>query len=320
MTMKHLTKSAVALLAAALAAALIGPGVAWAAPSAATTATAPLATGDIGIQVGPAEDANSTVVLVDLVLPKSVKLPARVRLPIPPGANVMWAGEILGGSASADPERSFTTAQGRGAQYAEFTISQSHQAQIDTRGLPRAINGATVSTAIEFVQSVPSSSTSFSVRTPPGATDIQISPPTHGTPDTNAAGEHLYLMATRALALGDKVPVTVSYRTGGSAGSSANQTMLVLVVVVALIAVVIALVVVQRARSAASAAADAGEAQFGEDSDVGFDDTPYDQVPADTTAAQGPDGDESRGESDGAFDGVDDAFSDGDAADRDESQ
>ena len=321
MTVKRLTKSAVALLAtAALAAALVAPGVACAAPSSATTLTAPLATGDIGIQVGPAEDANSTVVLVDLVLPASVRLPARVRLPIPPGATVRWAGEILGGSADADPARSFSTAQGTGAQYAEFTLTQSHQAQIDTGGLARTINGNAVSAEIEYVQSVPSSSTSFSVRTPPGATDIQITPPTHGTPDSNPAGEHLYLMATQALALGDKVPVTVSYKTAGSAGSSANQIMLILVGVVALIAVVIALVVVQRARTASSQAADSGEAQEHEDSDVGFDDTPYDEVAGDTTATPGDQADESPGERDDAFDGVEDVFSDDDGAQGDDRQ
>ena len=319
--MKSLTKTAPALLVVAvLAAALVAPGAAYAVPSSSATPTAPLVTGDIGIQVSPAEDANSTVVLVDLVLNAGVKLPARVRLPIPPGASVSWAGEILGGSAAADVERPFTTGEGIGGKYAELTLTQSHQAQIDTGGLPRTRNGTAVSTTIEYVQSVPSTSTSFSVRTPPGASDIKITPPTQGAPDSDATGEHLYLMAARALSLGDKVSVSVSYKTPGTAGSSANQTMLIIVVGVALLAVVIALVFVQRAREAALDAVESDDVlRADEDSDVPFDDRPYDDVAGGASSA---DDDEAKGggADDDPFEGLDDAFGDDGTVDDPDSQ
>jgi hypothetical protein len=337
MTLRHLRKSGPILLAAAcLVAGLAAPAaIAMAAP-AASAKSAPLVAGSIGIQVAPADDKNFAVVLVDLVLDRAVKLPATVRVPIPPGGNVMWAGEVLGGDVNADPQRPYTVHQGTGGQYAELTLSQSHQAQIDTGGLPRALNGTTVSTTIEYVQSVPSTATSFSVRVPAGATDIKITPPPQGVPDSNAAGEHLYVMATQALSLGDKVAVSVSYKnaaSGAAGGSSNNQTMLLIALGVALVAVIVALVFVQRARGTSAGAGESDD--LGEDDadatyagDASYDDdVPYDQMAGggadsadDHAAATAGDATaHTPAEADDPFADLDDAFADDTSSGRDDA-
>ncbi|HEY5539910.1 MAG TPA: hypothetical protein VIL41_00475 [Coriobacteriia bacterium] len=234
-------------LACALALAMV-PAVALgatktaAAPTlskAASPTPAPLVEGAIDAQIWPAADAQLTAVIVDVSVDPKIKLPARVRIPVPNGAVVQWAGEILGGSASADIQRDFTLHPGAGGgQYAEFTLSVSRRGQIDTSGIPMTARGTVLSTQVDFVQSVSSTSTIFTVRMPAGVSQVKIEPSPVGAPETNSAGESLYPLPTKNLATGAKQTVKVSYNTsptGATPSAGINLTAVYVVLGVLLV-------------------------------------------------------------------------------------
>jgi hypothetical protein len=219
-------------------------------PSVPSSVTAPLAQGTTSVQIGHDAESNTTNVLVDVILDPAVKLPARVRIPVAPGATILWAGEILGGNASDDPERPFVVHAGKGGQYAELTLTQSHMGQLDTGGLPVTLSGPTVTSKVDFVQSVQSSITALSVRVPANVSQLSISPQPEGEPQSNSAGERLYTLASQALPPGGRVAIVVSYTAAPiqptPAQASSNQTPIIIVLCLVLAAVVAALALVLR--------------------------------------------------------------------------
>lgn len=241
--------------------------------SSSAAATAPLATGRYGVQIGPDETQGVLVIIVGVTLDMSVKLPARVRIPVPPGSSVAWAGEVLGNDPSADKMREFSLGRGDGgAEYAEFTLSESHQGQIDAVASPLTTNAGTFSAAATFVQSVPSTSTAFAVRMPVGAEKVTIEPAPVSPPDFNDAGESLYSLGERSLTAGSKLAVTVSYSkvdTQTASGGTSQMLLPFLVVALVLVLVILAVVVVsQRGQSSEETDED-----FDADSDEGLDES-----------------------------------------------
>jgi hypothetical protein len=197
--------------------AVMTPSGAWgatpksaASPSKAATSSAPLVVGSFDSQFWPGQ-GQQAVAIVDVVVDSKAKLPAKVRIPVPVGAVVEWAGEILGGNGDADIQRTFELKTGAGgARYAEFTLSKSHRGQIDTSGIPMTAQGTVVTSKFEFVQSAPSTSTGFSVRVPAGVSDVRIVPTPTGPPQVNSAGESLYTLPEQNLALGAATEVSVT--------------------------------------------------------------------------------------------------------------
>jgi hypothetical protein len=263
---------------------------------------APLTTGHYGVQVGPDEGQGVLVVIVGITLDVSVKLPARVRIPVPPGSSVAWAGEVLGNNPAADKQREYTLGRGDGgAQYAEFTLAESHQGQIDVLANTLTTNGSLISATTTFVQSVSSTSTAFAVRMPAGVDNVKITPTPISPPEFNSAGESLYTLGERVLAPGAKLPITLSYskvttQTAPS-GSTSPMTMLFVVVAGALLVVIVAILVIAR-RGQPS------EVDEESDEDAGDDEVDYEDEGGDAEDVEDvEDADEDEGE---AGDGADD--------------
>lgn len=202
--------------AVALTFALCVPGVALA-------EVAHPAGGSLDVQIWP--QGGETTVIVGLDVPASVKLPTVVRLPFPPGSRVQWAGEILGGDPASDPLREHKVPKNAdGGEYAEFTLTKSHRAQIDTTGLPLTSDGATFSGKVSWIQSVDASATTISVRIPPNASDVRITPAPDGAPNRNETGEALYTLPPVALTQGKTQEVTFSYSVGAPRAAASNSS------------------------------------------------------------------------------------------------
>ena len=224
---------------ACVAAALVLPTASLAAPNAAVpiaaakpaSVPAPLASGAFDAQIWPAQNGK-TVVIVDVTLDPKVKLPARVRIPVPKGAVVEWAGEILNGDASTDKERTFTLQDGQGGSYAELTLSLSHRGQIETNGIPMMASGTKLLTQVDWIQSVASTSTLFTVRIPAQVSAVTIDPRPEGAPETNAVGESLYVLPVQKLATGAQSAIKISYDTAPAAVTSPAKVDLNLVYLV----------------------------------------------------------------------------------------
>jgi hypothetical protein len=274
------TALALALLTA-FAAAVLGAPAAFAATKS-TTASAPVdaaAGGPIDLQIWPGQGGKTAIITV-VEIDAKTKLPAVVRIPVMPGSNVEWAGEVLGGPAASDIERPFKLVQGQGGQFAEFTLTTSHRGQIDAIGFPLKVSSDAVSVSVEYVQSVSSPLTAISVRIPAKTSKVKISPKPQGDPVDNADGESLYSIKPRAFKPGEKETISLSYSTIPPAekapGSDLNIVLIGLGVALAL-AVVAMIVIVRRNRPVASDADESDDESEDDDSDDEIDDDrPFD--------------------------------------------
>jgi hypothetical protein len=216
-------------------------------------AASPQATGALDYQIWMAPEPGKAIVLVSSTIPQTVELPATVRIPIPAGMTVEWAGELGGGDASSDIERPYTVGEGSGGQYAEFEIQQFRQAQIDVSGKTIPVGVGEVKASFGFVQAVPSDQAGFSVRVPAGASNVKITPKPVGNPETNQAGESLYTLAGKQLKLGDTTTIEVAYKVGAATssggGSGATGTVVAVLVFGLLLAVVALVVALRRSRA-----------------------------------------------------------------------
>ena len=216
------------LVVAGLAASAAAAPSATAKPliSPAPVAATPYSGGSLEVQIWPQADSNiptQAVVISDVQLPSTTKLPATVRIPVVPGSQVMWAGEALGGSPDADPQRPFKLVDAAGGKYAEFVISKSLRGQIDSVGIPLSFSGDEVKVSVNWIQSTEASSVVFTVRFPAGSSRIQTDPKATGTPQTNMAGESLYGLPQMTLAPGARKTITASYSTNPSGDTAMSQ-------------------------------------------------------------------------------------------------
>ncbi|MDZ4168872.1 MAG: hypothetical protein U1E26_04350 [Coriobacteriia bacterium] len=214
-------------------------------------AAAPLATGAMQVQVWPEEVPGGAVVIASLTVPDRTPLPATVRIPVPEGLKVDWAGEISGVNPESDVVRPFVLKMGAKGQYAEFEISTTREAQIDMSTLSLVTEGDTTQVLLPWVQSAPASETLFSVRLPAGTELSESSPEQFGKPSMNDIGESLYALETQTLDEGEALPVTLEYRrkAPATASSEGGDTIIAWLFVLLGLAVVVLVVVIMRQRS-----------------------------------------------------------------------
>ncbi len=221
------------LAALAFAASVAGPGAAYAA--------APVATGDMDVQLWAGAQPGQAVVIVGVELPETVKLPATVRIPVIKGMSVDWAGEILDSAASQDPQREYALQEGdRRAVRRVRGLAVAH-------GADRAVGAAARSSTGRLLRRRSTSSRPRPRRSPGSRCDCRREharprsrPRPTGAPETNEAGEALYTLPSAELAEGAVQPVALTYTTGPvapapqpAADSSALIALLLVLIVVA---------------------------------------------------------------------------------------
>jgi len=206
---------------------------------------------EMDVQVWAAAQPGQALVIVGATLATDTPLPATVQLPVVQGTSVDWAGEI-GDSSGQDAQRDFALRQGAGGQYVEFEVSQSRNAQIELSGIPLTTADGSYSATVNWVQTVPASVTTFSVRLPAGASAVTLDPTPAREPETNQAGETLYTLPSRELAEGAGQVLYLSYETPASGSSSAaaegdsSPVLAILIVLLVVMTSVLALVLVKR--------------------------------------------------------------------------
>jgi len=210
---------------------------------------------EMDVQLWAGAQAGQAIVIVGTTLPEDTELPVTVRLPVLAGMTIDWAGEIAA-EGGQDQQRPYEIKEGEGGQYAEFQISEQLQAQIELSGTPLTVDGATQSAVIDFVQSVPSELTKFSVRVPAGASNVTIEPAPTGTPDQNDVGESLYTLPPKRLDEGDSQRISLGYTVGGAdsaepSGSPDTGTIIALLIGLLILAAA-ALVFLMRRQNRAS--------------------------------------------------------------------
>lgn len=176
-----------------------------------TIKNAPVVPAALDVQLILDGEPGQVVGITGFVIAPAVKLPAMVRVPLPAGSRVTWAGEILSQTGQNDTQRPYRVVRGVGGDVLEMTVEVSHNGQIETVAAPLTQNGRRISAKYQWVQSATAASEQFGIRFPPNASAEKMSPAAASAPATNQAGETLYPLPKVKLALGESYPITISY-------------------------------------------------------------------------------------------------------------
>jgi len=174
------------------------------------------------VQLMPEVQPGTNGLVVGVRLPAGTALPVTVRLPLPEGANVFWAGEITGGPMEQDIQREFTIVEGVGGQAVEFTAETTTTVQYDAMYGSVGIAGNEARTTLAWRQTVDTGAISIGIRLPPGTELVEPDPP--APPVMNAAGESLYSLRPFGLEPGAETSIAVTYRAAAGAGAGTAQS------------------------------------------------------------------------------------------------
>ena len=235
------------LAAFVLALALVVPAAAYAGP-----------VREYQLQYSPAGDSAGALMIVSALVDPQVTLPVTITIPVPKGATLLWAGEILGGDPAADPVRDTTMAAEGDMDVYTLTLEQAYTAQLEIQLPPAKADSRSLEASVAWTNPGDEVMVTGSVVAEPGATGVKTTPKIVGDVRTNGVGESLYPVEGRRVPTGDVFEIEVSWKRGGEAAAkAAADSPLLPVLLMALVAAVLALVAVlgrerTRARRAAA--------------------------------------------------------------------
>lgn len=224
------------------------------------------------LQFAPVAEAQGALVIVSALVDPQESLPASVTVPVPAGAQVLWAGEILGGDPNADPSRTVTVERVGDMDLYTLTLEQAYTAQLEIR-LPKP-EASTSRVKAGFTWTNPGAEVlvNAAIVVEAGAKDVKTKPATAGEIQTNDVGESLYPLTGQRIAQGASYVIDVSWKRSGAAtggGTSSNTLALLLGALVAAAVALVSVVVVERTRRRRAAdAQDLGETDDAVESDV----------------------------------------------------
>jgi hypothetical protein len=144
-------------------------------PAAAAAATAAPALDSLRWVVGASSQTGEDVVIISGTLPGSVKLPARIVIPVPKGLTPGWVGEIVGSDPSKDPTAVYSTVPGPKYDTMTITLKQARVGQAEFT-IPQAATGSVTSYSAEVPVLGPVGSATIEFRLPSGSVVITSSP------------------------------------------------------------------------------------------------------------------------------------------------
>ncbi len=198
----------IVIVAAAIVALLVLPAPALAQPNRVTL---------FDLRVVPRQDGGREM-LIGVELAPNVPLPAQVRLPVERGAQIDWAGEVLGGNPSADPRAAYQTEQAGEYDTIVFTLKQARRGQVEYGLSSNASSSGTLK--IDWRAPADADSAQLLVVLPRGARGDRVSP--GATPTTGTDGSVAYLKSFDAPKKNQRLQLSVRY-SGGSAQTSQPQ-------------------------------------------------------------------------------------------------
>lgn len=264
-----------ALLALVMLAATLGGSVvsavaeeATATPRVISAPAAPLVPATLGVQIWPGAEAGVTAVLISVEVSSGVQLPARVRVPLPTGYELGWAGEISA-TGGEDVQRDVTIGEGEGGQYVEFVLSGSRFGQIDTSGKLFDEESGRFKAELGYVQTVESESVVFTVRMPANASDVAMGPEPERVVDTNEDGDKLYLLGEGSPKIGETQYVSITYGLKAASkkdNGSLTGPLIAALAVLVIIAIALVAALLRRGREDAYDAGELEAHEYGSES------------------------------------------------------
>lgn len=174
------------------------------------------------VQLSPAGGPSGAMAVVNVVLDSADTLPQTVAIPVPHGAALLWAGEILGGSPEDDPARTTTVEQVGDMDVYTMTLEQVHIGQLEIGLSPARIEGDRLSSTMTWTNPGDEVQLSASVIAESGATEIQLTPPRSGDVQMNEAGETLHPLERRRLATGESYVIEASWTRGAASAPTVD--------------------------------------------------------------------------------------------------
>lgn len=163
------------------------------------------------VQYWPEAEPGKLLVLVSSYVPTSTALPTVLRVPLPAGAEVYWAGEITGRGPETDIPREFRVVQGTGGSSLQLTVESSREVQYEalmpTRDLGRGKFGAEV----VWVQSEPADSVEFRVGVERTVESMEVEPRSVSQPAPGPGGAMMYALPAKKLKPGESQKVSMTY-------------------------------------------------------------------------------------------------------------
>lgn len=216
------------------------------------------------LQYDPMGEAGGALMIVSALVDPQLPLPVTISVPVPRGATVLWAGEVLGGDPASDPTRTTTVEQVGDMDVYTLTMEQAYTAQFELRLQAPTVSADAVSSAVTWTNPGDEVLVNASVITEAGAGDVTTTPKLAGAIQTNDAGQSLYPLEGRQVPTGEPFTIEVTWKraqAGAAAGGDAAGSSPVLAVVLFLLVAAIAalVVVVARERTRARRAAAVGE-------------------------------------------------------------
>jgi hypothetical protein len=196
------------------------------------------------LQYEPATDYS--LLIVTAVGDPQLPLPITVSVPVPAGATVLWAGEVLGGDPAADLVRETQKETVGDMDVYTVTLEQAYTAQIELQLPPASSSGSRTTGTLSWTNPGDEVPVGASVIMPAGATDVELSPAPTGETSTNEAGATLYPLTGTRLAQGAAIVIDASWGFGAASAEDATGSpalpLLLGLLVVAVVALVVAVV------------------------------------------------------------------------------
>jgi hypothetical protein len=206
-----------------------------------------------------ADEPGGAVVIVTGQLPESTSLPAEVKLAVPEGARLQWAGEILGGPPENDPKASTRSTVEASMTVYSLRLAKSRIGQIEAV-LPTAVayDGSRYAVALAWTAPEDIPEVNVMVRVPQGS---QIVTPMDGARMvTGDSGYSYYERSSSGVKSGQNLGIAMAYtlagqplQTGAAAGGSDAALIVVLIGLGALALFAVFFVVSRKTRRTADA-------------------------------------------------------------------
>ncbi len=229
------------------------------------------------------DEGSQSVMLISGTLPEDATLPAEISLSAPQGAQLQWAGEILGGDPSADPQATPEKSSAEGADVYTFTLTKARMGQVEVITPPAAFDGqSTYAKSIEWVSTQAVPEVNITGRIPVGSTISQQVEGAQMQPGPD--GFSYYTKTFADVKPGDTVGLSFAYSApaaapaGAATSAPASDNTLPVVIAFLVVAIGVALFAVGISRKmAAKRARAAGD----------YDDTDDDETEEAPTSARG---------------------------------
>lgn len=215
-----------------VAAALLVPASAWA-----------VGVREYQLQYAPTAEADGALMIVNALLDPQESLPASVTVPVPTGATLLWAGEILGGDPALDPARATTMRRVGDMDVYTLTLEQAYTAQLEVKLAPPKISGSRLTSSVKWTNPGPEALVTGSVVVEAGATDVKVTPKTSGQTQTNSAGETLYPLTGSRVAQNKSYDISANWKRPGTPASGSSPVLPILLGALVVALVVLAAVI-----------------------------------------------------------------------------